>query len=358
MRIDGKLTANGYTALRDAAVRYESAGYAGIWSSESTHDPFLPLLVAGEHTTTLQLGTAIAVAFARSPMAVAYTAHDLQCYTGGRFMLGLGTQVKPHIERRFAMPWSHPARRMHEFIAALRAIWRCWNEGTDLAFHGEFYSHTLMPPFFTPAPSAHGPPEVHVAAVGEHMTEVAGEIAEGLLAHAFTTPRYLRERTLPALERGLVKSLRARADLQVSLPGLVATGSTEEAMATAIRQTRKQIAFYGSTPSYRPVLELHGWADLGVELTEISRGTQADKWNQMGELIEDEVLDAFAVVAEPTQLARAISSRFDGLIDRFSFYPPYEADEQIWDQVVAEHSARAAAAEDGSHGTSRERPTS
>ena len=183
----------------EEARRHEKAGYDGLWTSESAHDPFLPLVLAAEHTERTELGTAIAVAFARSPMQLAYTAHDLQAYSGGRFILGLGSQVKPHIERRFGMPWSHPAPRMREFVMAMRAIWSAWNDGTKLSFRGDFYQHTLMTPFFSPPPAPGGAPEVFLAAVGEAMTAVAGEVADGLLVHAFTTERYLREVTLPAL---------------------------------------------------------------------------------------------------------------------------------------------------------------
>ena len=211
MKVDGKLGAREVgrgrlaggaaqtAAVIDEARRHEKAGYDGLWSSESAHDPFLPLLLAAEHTEAMELGTAIAVAFARSPMQLAYTAHDLQAYSGGRFTLGLGSQVKPHIERRFCMPWSHPAPRMREFVLALRAIWSAWNDGTKLDFRGDFYSHTLMTPFFSPPPAPGGAPGVFLAAVGEAMTEVAGEVADGLLAHAFCTERYLREVTLPRI---------------------------------------------------------------------------------------------------------------------------------------------------------------
>ena len=199
MKVDGKLGAWPAAAVIDEARRHEKAGYDGLWTSESAHDPFLPLVLAAEHTEQMELGTAIAVAFARSPMQLAYTAHDLQAYSGGRFILGLGSQIKPHIERRFSMPWSHPAPRMREFIMAMRAIWSAWNDGTKLSFRGDFYTHTLMTPFFSPPPAPGGAPEVFLAAVGEAMTAVAGEVADGLLVHAFSTERYLREVTLPAL---------------------------------------------------------------------------------------------------------------------------------------------------------------
>lgn len=311
------------------AVRHEQSGYHGLWSSESKHDPFLPLVSASEHTERLELGTAIAVAFARSPMQLAYTAHDLQAYSGGRFVLGLGSQVEPHVRWRYSMPWSRPAARMREYVCALRAIWASWNQGEKLDFRGDFYTHTLMPPFFTPAPG--DAPRVFVAAVGEAMTEVVGEVADGLLAHAFTTERYLREVTVPTLERGLARSGRTRADLEISHQLLVATGPD---MPAAIDAVRRQIAFYGSTPSYRGVLARHGWAELGTELRALSKSDRADRWEVMGSLVDDDVLNAFAVVAEPAALAAEILRRFDGLVDRFSFYTPYEIDQAVFAPVV------------------------
>ena len=239
------------------------------------------------------------MAFARSPMQLAYTAHDLQAYSGGRFVLGLGSQIKPHIERRFSMPWSHPAPRMREFVTAMRAIWSAWNDGTKLSFRGDYYTHTLMTPFFSPPPTPGGAPEVFLAAVGEAMTTVAGEVADGLLVHAFSTERYLREVTLPALGSGLAASGRSPADVEVSLLLMIATGDTEEEMARAVGGTRQQIAFYGSTPAYQGVLSRHGWAGLGNEVNSLSRSSREDKLEAMGGLIDDDVLHAFAVVAEP-----------------------------------------------------------
>jgi probable F420-dependent oxidoreductase len=334
MKVDGKLGARETAAVVEEARQHEKAGYDGLWSSESAHDPFLPLVLAAEHTERMELGTAIAVAFARSPMQLAYTAHDLQAYSGGRFVLGLGSQVKAHIERRFAMPWSHPAPRMREFIMALRAIWSAWNDGTKLSFRGDFYAHTLMTPFFSPPPLAGDPPAVFLAAVGEAMTTVAGEVADGLLVHAFCTERYLREVTLPALGRGLASSGRSRAEAKVSLLAMIATGHTEEEMARAVAATRQQIAFYGSTPAYRGVLDLHGWGGLGDELNSLSRSSREDKWEAMGGLVDDDVLHAFAVVAEPAGVAAQIRRRFGGLIDRVSFYAPYQTAPGVWDPIV------------------------
>src|SRR6476661_1643426 len=258
MRVDGGIGSD-LTKVGEATSEAEAAGYDGVWSAETSHDPFLPLLLAAQRTEKLQLGTGIAVAFARSPMTLAQTANDLQAASKGRFLLGLGSQIKPHIVKRFSMEWSHPAARMREFILALQAIWSTWNDGTKLDFRGDFYSHTLMTPFFNPGPNAYGPPKVFLAGVGELMTEVAGEVADGFLCHAFTTEAYLREVTIPALERGLAKSNRTMDSLEISGPAFVVTGTNEEEMAGSIKGTREQIAFYGWTPAYRGVLEHHGW---------------------------------------------------------------------------------------------------
>ncbi len=305
------------------AAQAEASGYDGAWTAETSHDPFFPLLLAAEHTEALELGTGIAVAFARNPMTLAQTAHDLQAYSQGRFLLGLGSQIKPHITKRFSMPWDHPAPRMREFILAMHAIWDCWNDGTKLDFRGDFYQHTLMTPFFNPGPNPHGNAKVFLAGVGELMTEVAGEVADGFLCHGFTTEAYLRDVTLPALERGLAASGRDRSALQLSLPAFVVTGADQEQMAAAARGTREQIAFYGSTPAYLGVLEHHGWGDIHVELNRLSK---QGEWKAMGELIDDDMLAAFAVVAEPQDLADGLLARFGSMIDRLSFYLPYKAD--------------------------------
>ncbi len=335
------VSATGVTELIAEARGREAAGYDGLWTYEAAHDPFLPLMPVAEHTERLTVGTAIAVAFARNPMSMAYVAHDVQVHSRGRFLLGLGSQVKPHIERRFQMPWGNPAPRMREYIQALRAIWAAWDEEERLDFRGDFYSHTLMTPFFSPAPSPWGPPKVYLAAVGEHMTRAAGEVCDGVQPHAFTTQRYLRERTLPLLEEGLAASGRTLADFSISLSGFVVTGRTEEEMATATRGMREQIAFYGSTPSYRTVLEMHGWEELGVELNALSRGTDPDRWRRMGDLVDDEVLRTFAVVAEPDRLGAALLERYAGIVDRFTFYTPYALDETVLTAAVAELRAAA-----------------
>jgi probable F420-dependent oxidoreductase len=334
MRVDAMLRSTGLKDLAAEAREREAAGYDGLWSFEAAHDPFLPLMPVAEHTEHLSVGTAIAVAFARNPMSMAYVSYDVQVHSQGRFLLGLGSQVKPHIERRFQMPWGNPAPRMREYVQAMRAIWAAWETGERLNFQGDFYSHTLMTPFFSPEPSPWGPPKVYLAAVGEHMTRTAGEVCDGIQPHAFTTQRYLRERTLPLLEEGLAVSGRTLADFSISFSGFVVTGRTEEEMAAAIAGTRAQIAFYGSTPSYRTVLEMHGWEQLGVELNTLSRGTDPDRWRKMGELIDDDVLSEFAVVAEPDDLGPALLARYGGIVDRFNFYAPYAHDETVFAPAI------------------------
>jgi probable F420-dependent oxidoreductase len=259
------------------------------------------------------LGTSIAVAFARNPMTVANVGWDLQAYSDGRFLLGLGSQVQAHIEKRFSMPWSQPVPRMREFVLALHEIWSCWRDGSKLRFEGDFYTHKIMTPMFTPEPQPHPSPKVFVAAVGEAMTEMCGEVADGLLAHAFTTKRYFEEVTIPALLRGMQRSGRQRSDFQLSCPIFVVTGETEDELAAGAVGTRKQIAFYGSTPAYRKVLDLHGWGDLHTELHRLSL---QGEWDTMGTLIDDEILEAFAVVAPIDTVAGKIRARCDGVIDR------------------------------------------
>jgi probable F420-dependent oxidoreductase len=320
------------SAVARRASEAESTGYDGVWTAETGHDPFLPIAVAAGATDTLEFGTGIAVAFARNPMNLAMLANDLQLLTGGRFMLGMGSQVKPHITKRFSMPWSHPAPRMRELVLAIRAIWKTWETGEPLAFRGEFYTHTLMTPFFDPGPNPHGNPDVLLAGVGQQMTEVAGEVADGFLVHPFTTERYLREVSLPSLERGAAKSGRTLDDLTISYPGFVVTGADQASMEASAAATRRQIAFYGSTPAYRPVLELHGWGDLQGELNTLSK---RGEWDEMGKLITDEILDAFAVTCPLDDVARAVRARFDGSVDRFSFYQTYDVEPERWSEVLA-----------------------
>jgi probable F420-dependent oxidoreductase len=320
MKIDaGIMTADlGQVAKRAQAL--EAQGFDGLITAEMSTDPFMPLLLAAEHTERIELMTSIAVAFARSPMIVANLANDLQSFSKGRFILGLGSQIKPHIEKRFSMPWSQPAARMREFILAMRAIWDCWYEGEKLDFRGEFYRHTLMTPMFTPTNNPHGAPPVVLAAVGPKMTEVAGEVADGLIVHSFTTERYLREVTMPAIERGRVASKRSSSEFTLCYPAFVVTGNDEREWQAMRSAVAKQIGFYGSTPAYRGVLECHGWGELQGELNTLSK---RGEWDAMGERITDEILEEFAIVAEPAKVAGALKARFGDLVGRvvcdFSF---------------------------------------
>ncbi len=319
-------------AIVQAAQDAEQLGWDAVWSAETSHDPFFPLLLAAEHTESLELGTGIAVAFARNPMTLANVGYDLQAYSRGRATLGLGSQIKAHIEKRFSMPWSHPAPRMRELVLAMRAIWASWNNGDKLDFRGEFYRHTLMTPFFNPGPNPYGAPKVFLAAVGERMTEVAGEVADGILVHAFTTERYVREVTVPALERGFARSGRRRADFEISGPFFIVTGTDEAEFERAKQGTKQQIAFYGSTPAYRGVLELHGWGDLQTELNALSK---QGEWVKMGELITDDILETFAIVGEPEDVPGLMLHRYGDVVDRLSFYAPYRSDRDRWRKVLA-----------------------
>jgi len=331
MKVDGGIGFDlGAAAL--TAQEAEAAGYDGIWSAETSHDPFFPLLLAAGHTERLELGTGIAVAFPRSPMHMANIGWDLQAYSKGRFILGLGSQIRAHIEKRFSATWSRPASRMRELILAMRAIWSSWQEGTKLDFRGEFYTHTLMTPFFNPGPNPYGPPKVFLAAVGERMTEVAGEVCDGLLAHAFTTEAYMRDVTIPALERGMAKAGKTRSEFEISCPTFVITGTSEQEVEAADKGVRQQIAFYGSTPAYKTVLDKHGWGELQPELNHLSK---QGEWVQMGTLITDDVVDAFAVRGEPEDIPKLILARYGDVMDRVTFYTPYKSDPDRWKAVLA-----------------------
>jgi len=335
MKIDGGISLNLNNA-GTSARSLEEAGYSGGWTAETTHDPFFPLLLAAEHTTNLELGTSIAVAFARNPMTLANIGWDLQSFSRGRFILGLGSQIKPHITKRFSMEWSHPAARMREMVLAIRSIWDTWLTGTPLQFRGEFYRHTLMTPFFTPDRSDNnewGAPRIFLAAVGELMTEVAGEVCDGFICHGFTTERYLREITIPALQRGRAKAGKSLDGFEIVGPSFVVTGASSSEINLAATSTKQQIAFYGSTPSYRGVLELHGWDDIHAQLNALSK---QGKWESMGELVTDEMLNTFAVVGEPEQIAPELHKRYGDVIARMSFYAPYKSDPQRWHKVLAD----------------------
>ncbi|MDT3440557.1 MULTISPECIES: LLM class F420-dependent oxidoreductase [unclassified Pseudofrankia] len=332
MKIDASLS-DDIGATQAEAAKIEGAGYAGAWASETKHDPFLQCLQAAMATETISIGTAIAIGFARTPMTLANIGYDLAGYSRGRFVLGLGSQIKPHIERRFSMPWSRPAARMRELILATRAIWATWHEGAKLDFRGDFYTHTLMTPFFTPEPHEYGPPPLFLAGVGELMTEVAGEVADGFFVHPFTTNRYLEQVTIPALLRGRAKAGKDNLDgFVVNGPSFVTVGRTEEEMAAAVFGTKKRIAFYGSTPSYRAVLEAHGWGDAQDELNTLSK---QGRWDEMADLITDEMLDEFSVVGTPAEVGPKLVEKVGKTYQRITLYSAYDADPSLWTELLA-----------------------
>jgi probable F420-dependent oxidoreductase len=319
--------------VRATYPRLEEIGYDGIFSFEAKHDPFVALAVAAEHTTRVRLGTAIAIAFARTPMNLAYLGNDLHLVTGGRFVLGLGSQVRPHIVHRYGAPWSEPARRMHELVRAIGAVFATWETGERLSFEGDFYRHTLMIPAFDPGPNPFGRPPVYVGVFGPRMVAVAGEVADGLITHPFTTRHSLETITVPALERGLASSGRTRADVQVVCATLVVAADREDELARLRGIARQQLAFYGSTPAYASTLECHGWGDLHPELNRLSK---EGRWEDMAALIDDEVLDAIAVVGEPATIAPKLRARLDGIADAVSLTNNRAPDPHHWAGVVAD----------------------
>ncbi len=340
MKVDQYLPAGSVSDGPRYAMWAESLGFDGLFTAETGHDPFLPIAAAAGHTESIDFGTAIAVAFARTPMTVAYTAWDLAEATGGRFLLGLGTQIRPHIVRRFNMPWSSPGPRMREYIAALRAIWSSWQTGGPLSFAGDFYEFSLMTPFFSPQPMAHSQIPVYIAGVGEYMCRVAGEVADGFHVHPFHTLRYLDEIVLPNMEAGAASRGRPLGEVDLVSSAMVITGRTEQELAATRAATKLQIAFYASTPAYRGILDLHEW-DFGPELTAMSK---RGEWMAMGDLIPDEVVDEVAVTAPLATLGEAVRAKYDGLVDRVGFYfsevqlggpPLLNVSDEEWARLVA-----------------------
>ena len=331
MNVDSMGYVSAVAQAGEQATAAERFGFERWWAAETQADVFLSCGYAATRTETIEIATGIAVAFARSPMTVAIQANDLQLLSGGRFVLGLGSQIKPHIERRFSMPWSHPAPRMREFILAIRAIWRAWEQREPLAFEGDFYTHTLMTPFFDPGPNPHGNPKIVLAAVGPKMTEVAGEVADGIICHGFGTERYLREVTLPALRRGATRAGRDLAGFEITTPGFVVARASEQEILAGVEVARQQIGFYGSTPAYRPVLDVHGWGALQDELNEL---TKRGEWDRLSSVIDDEVLNTFAVIGNPEEAAEELRRRYGDIATRLALPVPEGADPQRWAPIL------------------------
>lgn len=332
MRVSMTVPTDDLTLVRSVYPELERLGYDRAFSFEAKHDPFVPLAVAAEHTTSIGLGTAVAIAFARTPMTLANVAWDLQTLTEGRFTLGLGSQIEQHITQRFSMPWSRPVDRMREMILAIKAIWTAWETGEKLEFAGDFYTHTRMIPAFDPGPNPFGRPPVFSAGVGPKMTAVAGEVADGFLVHPVNSRRSLQDLTLPALAEGAARAGRALDDFEVVCVTIVVTGRTEQEMTTSREAVRRQLAFYGTTPAYQPVFALHGHGDLRPELARLARG---DRWDDMAALIDDDLLEAIAVCGAPDEIAPLIRQRLAGLSDSVSLVNNRAPDPQHFAEVVA-----------------------
>lgn len=338
LKVDGAIFPGGdnlysgeLTDVPARARQLEEIGYDGVFTLDTNIDPFLALLLAAEHSSRIELITGVAIAFARSPMTLALQAWNLQKYSRGRMILGLGSQVRAHIENRFSMPWAAPAEKMRELILALRAIWDCWGRGTPLNFRGRHYKHTLMTPVFNPGPIDFPDPKIYLGALGPKMIEVAGEVADGLYGHPFTTMRFIEEMQLPSLRAGLAKAGRTLADFDMPAMIITITGRDDEELARADFDMRRLLAFYGSTPAYYSVLELHGWGDLGPRLNRMSK---EGLWREMADLFTPEMVEAFAVKGRPEEIPDLIAARCRGLIDRVTLYAPYTSDAGMWPAIV------------------------
>jgi probable F420-dependent oxidoreductase len=319
-------------SVGEEVARLERAGLDGYFVAETNHDAVLTAALAAEHSTRLTVGTAIAIAFARSPMSMAYSAHGLQRIARGRFVLGLGSQIRAHVERRFSMPWGDPVRRMGEFIAAYHAVWDAWETGNELTFNGDFYRHTLMPPAFRPSPLPWPRPPLLLAAMGPRMTRLAALQADGIVCHPFSSVRYLRERTLPQLQSSADMVGKNLAQYTVYATLLVATGSSERELSIEIARTRQQIAFYASTPAYRTVLDLHGWGELHNAARALTR---QGRWSELPDLVDDEVLNAFAVVAEVDRLGPAITERYGDSLSRVNLATEHRFTDEQWTELCS-----------------------
>jgi probable F420-dependent oxidoreductase len=322
----------------DLFARLERIGYDIAFSFEAKHDPFLPLALAAQTTTHLRLGTAVAIGFARNPMVLANVGYDLQQMSEGRFVLGVASQIRPHIQNRFSEEWSRPAARMRELVRAVRAIWDCWERGTELRFEGEFYRHTLMTPAFDPGPNPFGPPPVFIGGFGPRMIEVAGEVADGLIVHPFNSRLSLEQLVLPALARGRASAGRSESAVEIMWVTMVVTWTTDEQHDIAIRSVKDQLAFYGSTPAYAPVLDAHGYEGLHHDLNVMSK---AGRWTEMATLVPDELVEHIAVVGPRNEIAEKIEARTRGITDRVSLVNNRNPDAGLYADIVEDLRARS-----------------
>ena len=313
MKVEAAMMHEDFTKVPEIAEQLERQGFDCAVTFEGPHDPFFPILQSAMRTERIELATGVAIAFARSPMVVAQIANDLQVLSHGRFLLGLGSQIKPHIEKRFSMPWSKPAARMREFVQAVRAIWHTWATGDRLQFQGEFYTHTLMTPVFNPGPNPYGVPKILVAGVGPKMIEVVGEVGDGMFVHPLNTPGFLRDVVHPALERGFATAGKKRSEFEISCQTITMLGANDEQIATARNKAKGQLSFYGSTPAYKVVLDHEGWGDIQPELNRMSK---QGKWLEMMSLISDDMLDEIGVSGTPAQVGSKLLERNAPWADR------------------------------------------
>src|SRR5215211_6588685 len=342
MKLDANLGTEGryLRNVNDIARAAEALGFAGLWTSETKHDAFLPLAIAANETEKIQLGTSVAIAFSRSPMEIAQTAWDLQALSDGGVVLGIGTQVKAHVRRRFSMPWDRPVARLREYVGALRAIWGSFQTEGSLSFEGEFYRHTLMTPFFNPGPIEHPEIPVYIAGVNTRLAALAGELCDGFHVHPFHSPEYVRRTVETAIAGGAQERGRDPGEVELATSVFVVTGESEAEVEEQRDKMRAQISFYASTPTYRTVLEAHGWEEVGEKLGKLARDKE---WDEMPKLITDEMLDAFCVEAAPDELGPALKERYEGLIDRVALYTPFVPDERddFWRATIESvHAAR------------------
>jgi len=332
MKIDGPL----YAVLDNAAEearRLSAIGYDGVYTLEGNSDPFLPLVIVSEHCPELDIATGIAVALPRNPSHIAYQAWDLQKFSKGKFILGIGPQIKAHNEKRFGVPFNRPAARMREYILAVKAFFDCWQDGSRLDFQGEFFQHTLMTPMFNAGPNPYGKPPITLGAMGPKMSQVAGEVADGLIVHPFNTLPFLLEQQLPVVRKGIADSGRSDKDFIFQVGTMVVTGANEEEYQAADKSLRSLLAFYGSTPAYIPPMEAVGYADLQPRLNKLSK---EGKWDQMSALIDDEFLNHFAVCAEPGDVAQQVFNKYGDFADRLSIYAPYQSSAGVWEQIIGD----------------------
>ncbi len=319
--------------------RLERIGYDAGFSFEAKHDPFLPLAIASQATSRLELGTAVAIGFARNPMVLANVGYDLQQMSAGRFTLGLGSQIRPHIQNRFSEVWSQPAARMRELVLAVRAIWDCWEGRSELHFEGDFYHHTLMIPAFDPGPNPYGPPPVFIGGFGPRMIEVAGEVADGLIVHPFNSRRSVEQLVLPALARGGATAGRPDQAVAIVWVTMVVTWNTDEEHDIAILSVKDQLAFYGSTPAYASVLDAHGYSELHHDLNRMSK---AGRWAEMAALIPDELVEVIAVAGPRNEIASKIAARVDGITERVSLVNNRNPDPELFADIVDDLRALSA----------------